>query len=464
MRKLLADALASDRRVADGKRLILEALAEHQSRLTGPRAADPALQLTYDEAIDRFGKIRGGGLYYPYLGSGFGKGALVELADGSVKYDLITGIGVHGLGHGHRALVEAGLDAALVDTVMQGNLQQGRESLELAGKLVDLAGAGDSRLEHCFLTTSGAMANENALKMLFQKRSPAHRLLAFEGCFMGRTLALAQVTDKPAYRAGLPPTLVVDYVPFFDPDEPEESTERALAILRWHLDRYPGQYAAMSFELVLGEGGYYPGDSRFFTVLMEELRSQGVAIMVDEVQTFGRTSRLFAHQHFGLERFVDVVTIGKLSQVCATLFTGDLKPKPGLISQTFTGSTASILAAKRVIEELAEGACLGDDGKNLKLHNAMVQRLEAIAAKHPGSVSGPYGIGSMVAFTPWDGSIERTKALARAMFDAGVIGFMAGTDPARIRFLLPVAVLTESDIGPVGDIIETCLIQAGQSP
>ena len=70
-------------------------------------------------------------MYYPYLGSGIGRGALVELADGSVKYDFITGIGVHYMGHNHPALLEAGVDAALTNTVMQGNLQQNVESARL---------------------------------------------------------------------------------------------------------------------------------------------------------------------------------------------------------------------------------------------------------------------------------------------------------------------------------------------
>ena len=56
-----------------------------------------------------------------------------------------------------------------------------------------------AKLAHGFLTSSGAMANENALKAIFQKQHPAHRLLAFEHCFAGRTLALSQVTDKAAF-------------------------------------------------------------------------------------------------------------------------------------------------------------------------------------------------------------------------------------------------------------------------
>ncbi len=58
-------------------------------------------------------------------------GSFVELADGSVKLDFIVGIGVHGMGHSHPANVAATVDAAIEDTVMQGNLQQGLSTVTL---------------------------------------------------------------------------------------------------------------------------------------------------------------------------------------------------------------------------------------------------------------------------------------------------------------------------------------------
>ena len=463
MKKLIADELAADARIVQAKRLILEAVADHQTKLDKPCAAQSPFKEYCHELIDQFGEMRGGKLYYPYLSSGIGQGALVELMDGSVKYDFITGIGVHGWGHSHADMIESGIDAALCDTVMQGNLQQDRQSVSLVNRLLDAASSQGSKLSHCFLSTSGAMANENALKMAFQKNSPASRVLAFEGCFMGRTLALAQVTDKAAYRAGLPSTVAVDYVPFFDVRCPKESTDRALNVLRSHLTRYPGQHAVMSFELIQGEGGYYPGDREFFIALMEELKQHGVVVMIDEVQTFGRTTELFAFQHFGLDDYVDVVSIGKISQVCATLFTGALKPKPGLISQTFTGSTSSIFAAQRIIEGLLTGGFFGSDGRIAHLHGHFVGRLRGIGDRYGGFVSGPFGLGGMVAFTPFDGQLEVAKQVITSLYDAGVISFIAGSSPARIRFLMPIGVVTTDDIDAVCQIIERVLIEVSSA-
>ena len=130
--------------------------------------------------------------------------------------------------------MEAALEGSVQDLCMQGNLQQNRDSFALIELLLKHTG-----FEHCILSTSGAMANENALKLIFQKRAPAYRILTFERCFMGRTLALSQITDKPLFREGLPLNLFVDYIPFYDWRDPKVSTERAVASLHKCLLRYP---------------------------------------------------------------------------------------------------------------------------------------------------------------------------------------------------------------------------------
>ncbi|HLP42395.1 MAG TPA: aminotransferase class III-fold pyridoxal phosphate-dependent enzyme, partial [Fibrobacteria bacterium] len=176
MGELAAEGLAKDPRVAEAKRLLRAALADAQASFTGIRPPDPGRKAAYEETLARFAELRGASLYYPYLGSGLGRGPLVELADGSVKYDFITGIGVHYFGHNHPALLEAGVDAALENTVMQGNLQQNVVSETLLARLLAAANRSGAALAHGFLTSSGAMANENALKCLFQKQHPAARI------------------------------------------------------------------------------------------------------------------------------------------------------------------------------------------------------------------------------------------------------------------------------------------------
>lgn len=437
----IAHALHADKRIAAGKQLILDAVIEHSKQITGIKSPIPELKQSYEQLVLTFSKCRGGKLWFPYLGSGIGNGPLVELMDGSVKYDFISGIGVHFWGHSHPEQIGSSLDAAISDTVMQGHLEQNGDAVE-----VSLLLALTADMDHCFLSTSGAMANENALKISFQKRFPANRLLAFERCFAGRTLVLSQITDKPAFRDGLPALNFIDYIPYYDPAAPQESINQAVNALKQHLKRHPKAYAAMLFEFVQGEAGYYHGSTEYFTALMEILKQEEVTIIADEVQSFGRTSQLFAFQHFGLDRFIDIITIGKLAHVCATLFKQDHCPRPGLLSQTFTSSAVAIRTAKLFLQDLLNGNYFGEDGKNMQLFHCFEKELKKLAEKYPGAIHGPFGIGTMIAFTPFDGEVERVKQLAHALFEAGLICFVAGSNPTRLRFLLPAKVLTEKDI------------------
>ena len=192
-----------------------------------------------------------------------------------------------------------------------------------------------------------------------------------------------------------------------------------------------------------GEGGYYEGDADFFKALIDVARENNIAVIADEVQTFCRTTQPFAFQHFGLDKLVDIVTIGKISQVCATLFTDEYKPQPGLISQTFTGSTWAIVAARAIVQGLIDNGNFGSEGKNKQLHDYFAGKLAAIGEKFPGSLAGPHGIGGMVAFTPFDGSADAAKNVVNRLYDAGLMSFMAGGDPSRVRFLMPLGLYRE---------------------
>ncbi|MCH9627039.1 MAG: Acetylornithine/succinyldiaminopimelate aminotransferase [Chlamydiales bacterium] len=457
MADLKADALRRDPDFYTSVQKILDTVERHSSKIEGIGPPNPALAQTYEETLETFNGYRGNPLFYPYLGSGLGKGALVELADGSVKYDFISGIGVH-FGHSHPTILSALLQGAVEDVAMQGHLQQNRISFELTDLLLRL-----TNMDHGILCNSGAMANENALKIIFQKKAPAHRVLAFDRCFMGRTLALAQITDKPAFREGLPSTLRVDYIPFYDGRDPTGSTGNALEALEKLLKRHPGQYACMCFELIQGEAGSNPGEKAFFVALMQKLKEHSVAVLIDEVQTFGRTDCLLAYQSFGLEEFVDVVTIGKLMHTCATLFTSEFCPRPGLIAQTYTAATSSMYVAKAILNSLVNDGYLGSNGKNMQIRQRFVDQLEKIAQKHPDHFEGPFGRGLMIAATPFKGERERVIHYVQALFKAGVIAFIAGSDPTRIRFLVPAGGVTMEAIDHVCTILEEVLVQC-QNP
>lgn len=453
MSQLNVDKLKNDPRVQKAKELLLEALKDAKSGIQSAKAPSEELKEHYQNLVERCGKARGANIYYPYLGSGIGNGALVELADGSVKYDFITGIGVHYFGHSHERIVESGIDAALCDTVMQGHLQQNVDQMLLMEAFLELAQKNGSSLAHCFLSSSGATANENALKMIFQKNCPANRMLAFKKCFAGRTMALAQMTDKALYRDGLPVAMEVDYLPFYDADDHEGSIRRAVKVLKSRLERFPKSYAGMCMELIQGEGGYFPGNREFFVEIFKVLKENNIAVWIDEVQSFGRTTEPFAFQHFKLDEYVDLVTVGKMSQVCATFFTENYKPRPGLISQTFTSSTSAIHASLLTLDAMKDGL-FGEDGRIMKLHKKFVSEINALGKKYPKQFTGPFGLGGMVAFTVFEGDLSKTKEFTNKLFENGVISFIAGKNPTRVRFLMPVMAIDDNDIEEVAKIID----------
>ena len=456
-RPLAADALRADVRIAQARRLIAEAVSEHAASIDQVRPADPARTAEYQSLLGRLGSARGGPPFWPYIAAGIGNGPYVELADGSVKLDFISGIGVHGCGHSCAEMIDAAIDAALEDTVMQGNLQQHRPSIEMCERLLGLATESGAKIDHCLLSTSGAMANENALKIALHHNSPADRIIAFDNAFAGRTMAMAALTDRAKYREGLPLALNVDYLPFRDPSDPEGSQQRAVDELHRLLNRHPGRYGAFWAEPIVGEGGYYGGSHEFFRALCEPLRRAGVAIIFDEVQSFSRTSRAFAFQHYGLDEFADIVTIGKITQVCATLYGTAFKPKAPILSQTFTGSSSSMATGLAMLEMLGSRGCFGGDGQNRQRHDYFAAGLERRGEKYPGLVRGPFGEGMMIAFTPGDGSAEKAKSLMMTMYDVGLLGFVCGSDPTRIRFLPPPATTTTQHIDDALSLLDESL-------
>jgi 4-aminobutyrate aminotransferase-like enzyme len=354
-------------------------------------------------------------------------------------------------------LVNAQIDGAVTNTTMSGNLQQNIDSPKLFNLIIEQANKNGAGFDHMFMTSSGVMAAENALKMVFQKKSPASRVLAFEKCFMGRTIAVASITDKAVYRAGLPKGLDVDYIPFYDYKDHQGSIDRSVALLEKYFNRYPGQYAAFCMELIQGEGGYWEGNTEYFKAIIDVCKKNNVSIIVDEVQSFMRTKEMFAFQYFGLDKDVDLVNIGKNSQICATIYREDHKPKPGLISQTFTSSGSAINAAYYIINEVATGGYLGEDGKIQRLHKKFSSNLEALNKKYPEKIEGPWGVGAMVGMTLFKGDMEKSKQFTFNLFKNGVLSFIAGSAPTRVRFLLPVGAVEEHDIDKACDLIEKTL-------
>jgi 4-aminobutyrate aminotransferase-like enzyme len=163
------------------------------------------------------------------------------------------------------------------------------------------------------------------------------------------------------------------------------------------------------------------------------------------------------------------VSIGKMSQVCACLYTADYNPKPGLLSGTFIGSTVGLKVGHRSLQRMRDGGYYGNDGRIARLYEQFVEHAEALGRKHPEwfpPIEGMApdtprwgGIGGMMRFTPFGGRLEPVKALLGTMFRLGVIAFYCGHGPYHVRFLPPVGVMRPEQFGEVFEIIEAAMEQ-----
>jgi 4-aminobutyrate aminotransferase-like enzyme len=440
--------MASSEKFESALRLMLEAVDDAAREGRAPLSAEGMRA-----ELDKLARMRGRPAFYPYLGSGVGRGARAMLADGRWVLDFALGIGVHLFGHGDRDLIATAVRAAASDLVMQGNLIFNREYGALMDALLSKAPAG---MENCWLALSGADANENALKLLRQKRAGRPGVIAFERCFHGRTSAMAEITDRPDYRAGQPASFPVHYLPFFDRNDPE-SLEKSLATLRAVIRRDGERIATFIVELVQGEAGFVTAPREFFVPLFEECRRVGIPIWADEIQTFARTGELFATDTLNLADYVDVITVGKVFQGSAVMLRRDFAPDPALISGTFSGATVGMAVARRIIERMVTGGMFGPNGRERELERLTRDHLRVLGERHPGMVSAIDGVGAMISFRVGDGSLATTRTFIHRCFDAGLVLYYGGHDPACVRLFLPAAVLTNDELAEAFAILDRCL-------
>ncbi|HHT64144.1 MAG: acetylornithine transaminase [Bacillota bacterium] len=274
-----------------------------------------------------------------------GKGAYVWDADGKEYLDFVSGIAVNNVGHCHPKVVEAIANQA--ETLLHcSNLYWIESQVKLAKILVE-----NSDFDKVFFCNSGAEANEGAVK-LARKYAKQHwgedkyEIITMKKSFHGRTLATLTATGQEKFHKGFEPLPQgFSYVPFND----LEALEKAIG---------PHTCAVM-LEPVQGEGGVLPGEDAFIKGVRKICDEKDLLFIVDEVQCgLGRTGKLFAYQHYGVEP--DIMTLAKAlgggAPIGAMLAKEKVAAgfKPGDHASTFGGNplvTAAGVAALNVILE-----------------------------------------------------------------------------------------------------------------
>jgi acetylornithine aminotransferase len=222
-----------------------------------------------------------------------GQGCTVWDVDGNSYLDLIAGLAVSTLGHGHPAIVEA-VSKQVGTLAHVSNLFLHERQVELAERLIGLLGT-DGRV---FFTNSGAEANEAALKLV-RKAQGADRpvIVAAEHGFHGRTMGALSLTGKDSIRLPFGPFGVqVRFVQYGDVPELEAAVG--------------ADTAAVFLEPALGEGGVVPAPAGYLKAVRAACDAAGALLVLDEIQSgIGRTGEWFAHQREGV--LPDVLTLAK---------------------------------------------------------------------------------------------------------------------------------------------------------
>jgi acetylornithine/N-succinyldiaminopimelate aminotransferase len=224
-----------------------------------------------------------------------GRGSWLKDEDGREYLDFVQGWAVNCLGHAPAVLADAAAAQAR-RLIHCGPIFYTPPLIELASLLVE-----KSCLDRVFFTNCGAEANEGAIKLARKwgqkHREGAFEIVTMENSFHGRTLATMSASSKAGWDALFEPK-----VPGFVkvPLNDLAAVERAVG----------PRTVAVLIEPVQGEGGVNPASAEFMRGLRALTREQGILLALDEVQTgIGRTGKLFAYEHFGIEP--DLMTLGK---------------------------------------------------------------------------------------------------------------------------------------------------------
>jgi 4-aminobutyrate aminotransferase len=396
------------------------------------------------------------------------KGVVVVDADGNRYLDFAAGIAVASTGHCHPDVVAAVQRQAerLLHLCATDFYHEGVVALA-EGLARRAPGPGPWRV---FFANSGAEVVEAAVK-LARLRTGRPKVVAFYGAFHGRTYgALSLTASKPVQRRGyaplLPEVLHTHYAYCYrcpvnrHPDTCKVECLDLLTETMFSTTTDPSEIAAVIVEPVQGEGGYVVPHPGFLPRLREVTRRHGILLIADEVQCgMGRTGRMFASEHFGLEP--DIITLAKgiaSGMPLGALIARDdvMRWESGGHGSTFGGNPVSIAAGLATLRLLEEGLIANAERVGRVLMKALRDRLGGHAV-----VGDVRGLGLMVGVEIVRDRFRREPApelrerILEEAFKRGLL--LLGCGRSTIR-LAPPLVVDEEDAATAARILEEAVV------
>ena len=355
---------------------------------------------------------------YPLFDIEITKGIGCRITDNQgIEYlDLYGGHAVISIGHSHPYYVQK-LTQQLENLVFYSNSVQNKLQVELAKKLGQLSGYDDYSL---FLVSSGAEANENALK-LASFHTGRRKVVAFNKSFHGRTSAAVRVTDNPK--------IVAPINEGFDVEFPElNDIDSVRKILK------SKDVCAVIIEGIQGVGGIRVPEVDFLKELSAECKATGTMLILDEVQSgYGRSGKFFAHQYAGIRP--DLITIAKGMgngfPIGGVLISPIFEASHGLLGTTFGGSHLACTAAISVLDIIkAEQLMVNAE----KIGQYLITELKKIP-----KIKEVRGMGLMIGME-FEKPVKEIRN--RLLFEKKIFTGASGTNTIR---LLPPLCLSKQD-------------------
>ena len=221
------------------------------------------------------------------------EGSYMYDPDGKSYLDLISGISVSSIGHRHPKVVKANKNQVdkYMHLMVYGEYIQ-TPQVALAQKLAELLGEG---LESTYFVNSGSEANEGAMK-LAKRATGRAEIISMKKAYHGSTQGVLSIIGDEDFKRGFRPLLPGTRAIEFDSVE--------------DLEYITNKTAAVIVEPIQGEAGYIPPSQEYLGALRKRCNETGALLIFDEVQCgFGRTGKMFAHQHYGMKP--DIITLAK---------------------------------------------------------------------------------------------------------------------------------------------------------
>ena len=397
-----------------------------------------------------------------------GEGAIVEDPDGNRFLDFAAGIAVVATGHCHPRVVKAIQEQAAKLIHMSGTDFYYENMVVLAEKLASLVSSGGSP-RRVYFGNSGTEAVEAAIK-LARYHSGRGQFVAFVGAFHGRTMgSLALTASKSAQQKGFFPVMPgVHHMPYAycyrcaygkEPDSCAVECVQAIETELFRTAVSAQDVAAIFVEPIQGEGGYVVPPRKFFDELRRLADRHGILLVADEVQSgMGRTGKMFASEHFGLEPDVMALAKGIASgmPLGAMVARAELMNWPaGAHASTFGGNPVAVTASLATIELLEQE--LVDNAARVGAH--LMDKLRDLPRRIP-IVGDVRGLGLMIGIELVRDQVTKERAgelrdrVVQMCFERGLL--VLGAGPNTIR-LCPPMVINKDQADFAAQTIEECL-------